>query len=410
MGWAVIMTPPLPDAPKKSPRVYRNLQTKDLEDVTFSDVEATGDPLAIEMHNEDELRRLVLVQLARLTVKSEWTGLLTSSAVSFPLLAPDGSSGAPSYSFTNDTDAGMYLTSAGTLSFTAGGEKLRISSSGLQAIPDGTASTPGISFAGDTQSGLLQPATNNIAIATNANERIRVGDAGQIGIGGANYGTDGQVLTSKGASAAVQWADASGGGSAFGFLIKTPFDSTFKIFQISNFAPFASIGVSGSSTYFAQTRPTAFPFIAPFDGSINDAQLSVSTGQTGAKVNVGIYTLDSNNYPNAKVAEIEFDGSSSGTKSSSSVSQTSDLVAGDPYYYVVWGHSGTVTQATLSAIDDEHTAGIAPGFSLNTAQVPNKITGANLTTGTTLPATFNLTGADGPGTSNRPLFALIQDP
>ena len=111
------MTPPLPEANKKSPRVYRNLQTKDLEDVTFSDVEATGDPLSIEIHNEDELRRLVLVQLARLTVKSEWTGLLTSSAVSFPLLAPNGSSGAPSYSFTNDTDAGMYLTSAGTLSF-----------------------------------------------------------------------------------------------------------------------------------------------------------------------------------------------------------------------------------------------------------------------------------------------------
>jgi hypothetical protein len=68
------MSPPLPDAPKKSPRVYRNLKTKTLEDVTFSNVEATGDPLSIELHNEDELRRLVLVQLARLTVKSEWTG------------------------------------------------------------------------------------------------------------------------------------------------------------------------------------------------------------------------------------------------------------------------------------------------------------------------------------------------
>jgi len=404
------MTPPLPDANKKSPRVYRNLQTKDLENVTFSDVEATGDPLSIELQNEDELRRLVLVQLARLTVKSEWTGLLSGSATTFPLLAPDGSSGAPSYSFSDDTDTGMYRTGSNILSFSAGGEKLRVSASGLQAIPDGTSATPSISFAGDTQSGLLQPATNNIAIATNANERIRVGDAGQIGIGGANYGTDGQVLTSKGASAAVEWADASGGGSAFGYLIKTPFDNTFKIFQISNFAPFASIGTSGSSTYFANTRPTGFPFIAPFAGSINDAQLSVSTAQTGAKVNVGIYTLDSNNYPNALVAQIEFDASSTGTKSSASVSQTSDLVAGDPYYYVVWGYAGSPSQATLSAIDDEHTAGIAPGFSLNTAQVPNAIRGANLTTGTTLPSTFTLTGADGPSTTNRPLFALIQDP
>ena len=42
-------------------------------------------------------------------------------------------------------------------------------------------------------------------------ERLRIGSAGQLGIGGANYGTDGQVLTSKGASAAIQWATISTG-------------------------------------------------------------------------------------------------------------------------------------------------------------------------------------------------------
>ena len=40
-------------------------------------------------------------------------------------------------------------------------------------------------------------------------EKLRIGTSGQIGIAGANYGTDGQVLTSKGSSAAVQWASAS---------------------------------------------------------------------------------------------------------------------------------------------------------------------------------------------------------
>jgi len=71
---------PLPDASKKSPRVYKNLKTTDLEDVTFSNMESTGDPISIEMLNEDEMRRLVLVQLARLSVKAEWNGLLTSSS------------------------------------------------------------------------------------------------------------------------------------------------------------------------------------------------------------------------------------------------------------------------------------------------------------------------------------------
>ena len=42
-------------------------------------------------------------------------------------------------------------------------------------------------------------------------EYLRLGSAGQIGIAGANYGTSGQVMTSQGASAAPQWADAGGG-------------------------------------------------------------------------------------------------------------------------------------------------------------------------------------------------------
>ena len=37
-------------------------------------------------------------------------------------------------------------------------------------------------------------------------ERLRIGSAGQLGIGGANYGTSGQVLTSQGSGSAIQWA------------------------------------------------------------------------------------------------------------------------------------------------------------------------------------------------------------
>ena len=43
------------------------------------------------------------------------------------------------------------------------------------------------------------------------NERFRIGTAGQIGLGGANYGTSGQVLTSQGSGSAVQWATISTG-------------------------------------------------------------------------------------------------------------------------------------------------------------------------------------------------------
>jgi len=44
-----------------------------------------------------------------------------------------------------------------------------------------------------------------------ATEKFRFTSQGEIGIGGANYGTDGQVLTSGGAGAAPAWEDAGGG-------------------------------------------------------------------------------------------------------------------------------------------------------------------------------------------------------
>ena len=49
----------------------------------------------------------------------------------------------------------------------------------------------------------------HIKATTEGSERFRVGPAGQMGIGGANYGTSGQVLMSGGASAAPTWGDVS---------------------------------------------------------------------------------------------------------------------------------------------------------------------------------------------------------
>lgn len=48
--------------------------------------------------------------------------------------------------------------------------------------------------------------------ASTATEKFRIGSAGQLGIGGANYGTSGQVLTSGGASAAPTWSTLSASG------------------------------------------------------------------------------------------------------------------------------------------------------------------------------------------------------
>jgi hypothetical protein len=49
-------------------------------------------------------------------------------------------------------------------------------------------------------------ASKAMAFVVNGGERVRIGTAGQLGIGGANYGTSGQVLTSGGSGAAPSWA------------------------------------------------------------------------------------------------------------------------------------------------------------------------------------------------------------
>ena len=51
--------------------------------------------------------------------------------------------------------------------------------------------------------------TSMMLFETEAAERLRIGNAGQIGLAGANYGTSGQFLQSQGASSAVQWASVS---------------------------------------------------------------------------------------------------------------------------------------------------------------------------------------------------------
>lgn len=70
---------------------------------------------------------------------------------------------------------------------------------------DGSASTPSVQGT-DTNTGMFFPAADSVGIATGGSERLRIGSAGQIGIGGATYGTAGQVLTSGGASTAPSWS------------------------------------------------------------------------------------------------------------------------------------------------------------------------------------------------------------
>ena len=93
--------------------------------------------------------------------------------------------------------------------------------------------------------GVVGTATNHpLALITNNTERFRVDSVGQLGIGGANYGTSGQVLTSGGSGAAPSWADLSSAqvGSATAGL-------SFGSVGSYAFAYLSGTGVTEGSTY-----------------------------------------------------------------------------------------------------------------------------------------------------------------
>jgi len=64
-------------------------------------------------------------------------------------------------------------------------------------------------------SGYLQNFIFKTNRGTGQLERLRINKEGAIGLGGANYGTSGQVITSQGSGAAPQWADVAAGMSEY---------------------------------------------------------------------------------------------------------------------------------------------------------------------------------------------------
>lgn len=68
---------PLPNADKDK-RLYELLKTQDLENLSYSDFQGAAEKIFVEGINEDDLRRVVLIQLARMAVAGEWNGFTSS--------------------------------------------------------------------------------------------------------------------------------------------------------------------------------------------------------------------------------------------------------------------------------------------------------------------------------------------
>jgi len=131
-------------------------------------------------------------------------------------------------------------------------------------------------------------------------EKFRIGAAGQLGVGGANYGTDGQVLTSTGATTAPAWEDA-GAASNYWTL------SSGNVYRSSGLV---GIGLSSAPKTLLQISGTP---VTTGGGDVASVLTLMNTASAADGNKVGItFSTNSGGTANAFITA-EQDGSNHGT-------------------------------------------------------------------------------------------------
>lgn len=123
-----------------------------------------------------------------------------------------------------DTDANLFTTDASTdrvgIGTASPSEKLDVrgnlylnNTNGYVYIDNGGAGGASLKLGvnGTSDAYIYAVESDPLIFGTGNTERFRIGSSGELGIGGANYGTSGQVLASQGSGAAPVWTNAATG-------------------------------------------------------------------------------------------------------------------------------------------------------------------------------------------------------
>ena len=178
---------------------------------------------------------------ARTGVRVNAGGLVVTAGVS--TLAADLSI-ADKIIHTGDTNTAIRFPAADTFTVeTAGTERFRVLADGT--VSSGTlASTPGTIAAGslvvtNSNAGFFSNVggdakfgssdNNNVIFQVNGIEKVRIATSGQIGLGGTNYGTSGQVILSNGSGSAPTWGDIPSAGLTTEALVSSGIVTTLNL-------------------------------------------------------------------------------------------------------------------------------------------------------------------------------------
>jgi len=266
----------------------------------------------------------------------------SGGSVSFPLEGTDGSAGAPTYTFSSDTNTGIFRLAGDTLGITTGGvARIYVQNTKTEfnyklEVPVGSAGSPAITFPSDNDTGIYRPAADSVGFTVGGNERMRVqnnkvtgiafsatgtgteaaptlipddsnattgiysgtanqidfafdgsnkisfGSAGEIYAGGSSgsTGTSGQVLTSGGSGSAVTWASAGGGGSEVKAVMPQlgNADSTEQYMWAHKSFPFGTGGDNLTTQSLGTQQPLCVPFIARRNDTLDTITAQISTG------------------------------------------------------------------------------------------------------------------------------------
>ncbi len=329
---------PLPDANNYSMRIYELLKETDLENLSYSQFKAVAEKLFIEPENEDEMRRLVLVQLARMAVRGDWDGFLNGGGGSGApadaeyLLAFDGSIPA-SLTAARKLVVGNNISMAHgaganddvTLSATPGGSDGQIqynvggvlSATGLLST-NKTNELTIVAISGDGRIN-ISSSTKAVSLLCDENQKLKVKGA-----------TDSFVLDVSSSSGGITFPDGTtqttaasgGGGGAYAVLFNG--DITFTIAATTSLQPLYGCATGYGTTLVSTSEFRSFFFYRPFyawkTAQLTNIHYYVRTAQTGANMDLAIYESDSDGRPSNKIGSVT--GATLATANAQSVSVT----------------------------------------------------------------------------------------
>tara|TARA_R110002110_G_scaffold244127_2_gene460577 strand:- start:55 stop:1350 length:1296 start_codon:yes stop_codon:yes gene_type:complete len=280
---------PLPDANNYSMRIYELLKETDLENLSYAQFQGVAEKLFIEPENEDEMRRLVLVQLARMAVRGDWDGFLTGGG---------GSGGAPTNAeyvvmSLNGTLTNERVLTAGTgISLTDGGagSNATITNAGVTSNVAGT----GISVSSATgASTITNTGVTNIVVTAPISSTFGSTPTLSLAASGVSAGSYTNTNLTVDANGLITAASNGSGGGSVSFPLNGPNDSagapnyswtnasTSGLFRLTS----STVGISAAGSaamYFQNTKVEANKTFEVLAGSASTPSLTFSgDGNTG---------------------------------------------------------------------------------------------------------------------------------